>query len=390
MAHRHPLLGLGAALASSAAFATSGAFAKSLLIGGWAPGAVVTLRITIAAVVLLLPTLWVLRGRWGVLRRSARLVIGYGLTGVAGCQLAYFYAVSHLSVGVALLLEYLAPVLIVGWFWLRHRQKPRRLTVAGVILAMAGLMLVLDVLGGTRLSVAGVLWGLTRRGPARPLLPHHSRGRRGASADRPRRARGSPSAPSVLGRGADGRARHDAWSVDRRRRVRVGAVVGADPASSRSSRRPSPMLPASQRSGCWGRRWRRSSPSPRCSSPCCSPGWSSPSCRRPSSSSEACSSSPVSSRSARTRREDRPTRIRSLSAWVRPTRRTTPPSCSRRERSTGSGPPRPLTSLAARTFASAGAAFGMAGPQRAGSGRLCGSELSGIRHHRFRASHGHR
>ena len=161
MAHRHPLLGLGAAIASSAAFATSGAFAKSLLIGGWSPGAVVTLRITIAAVVLLVPTLWVLRGRWGVLRRSARLVIGYGLTGVAGCQVAYFYAVSHLSVGVALLLEYLAPVLIVGWLWLRHGQAPRRLTVSGVILAMAGLMLVLDVAGGMRLSTAGVLWGLT-------------------------------------------------------------------------------------------------------------------------------------------------------------------------------------------------------------------------------------
>jgi len=158
--HRHPLLGLGVALASSAAFATSGAFAKSLLIGGWAPGAVVTLRISIAALVLLVPTLLSLRGRWGVLRRNARLVIGYGLTGVAGCQLAYFYAVSHLSVGVALLLEYLAPVLIVGWLWVRHRQAPRRLTVVGVVLAVAGLMLVLDIMGGMSLSAVGVAWGL--------------------------------------------------------------------------------------------------------------------------------------------------------------------------------------------------------------------------------------
>lgn len=160
MSHRHPYLGLGLALASSAAFATSGAFAKSLLIGGWSPGAIVTLRITIAALVLLVPTILALRGRWGVLRRNARLVLGYGLTGVAGCQVAYFYAVSHLSVGVALLLEYLAPVLIVGWLWLRSRQAPRRLTVVGVVLAIAGLLLVLDVMGGMRLSVAGIMWGL--------------------------------------------------------------------------------------------------------------------------------------------------------------------------------------------------------------------------------------
>ena len=157
---RHPLVGLGVALASAAAFATSGAFGKSLLVGGWSPGAVVTMRITLAAVVLLGPALWSLRGRWAALRRNAWVVVCYGLTGVAGCQLAYFNAVTHLSVGVALLLEYLAPVLIVGWLWLRHRQAPRRLTLAGVALAVAGLLLVLDVIGGASVSLVGVLWGL--------------------------------------------------------------------------------------------------------------------------------------------------------------------------------------------------------------------------------------
>jgi drug/metabolite transporter (DMT)-like permease len=159
-ATRHPLLGIGIALASAAAFATSGAFAKPLLLAGWAPGAVVTLRITLAALVLLVPTLVSLRGRWALLRRNGRAVVGYGLTGVAGCQLAYFNAVTHLSVGVALLLEYLAPVLIVGWLWARHRRAPRRLTLAGIGLAVVGLLLVLDVTGGARLDVAGVLWGL--------------------------------------------------------------------------------------------------------------------------------------------------------------------------------------------------------------------------------------
>lgn len=158
---RHPLVGLGVALASAAAFATSGAFGKSLLVGGWSPGAVVTMRITLAAVVLLGPALWSLRGRWAALRRNGWVVVGYGLTGVAGCQLAYFNAVTHLSVGVALLLEYLAPVLIVGWLWLRHRQAPRPLTLAGVALAVAGLLLVLDVVGGgASINVVGVLWGL--------------------------------------------------------------------------------------------------------------------------------------------------------------------------------------------------------------------------------------
>lgn len=159
-AGRHPLAGVATALASAAAFATSGAFGKSLLVGGWSPGAVVTMRIALAAAVLLGPALWSLRGRWGALRRHGWVVVGYGLTGVAGCQLAYFNAVTHLSVGVALLLEYLAPVLIVGWLWARHRQRPRRLTATGVALAVVGLLLVLDVLDGGSVSAVGVMWGL--------------------------------------------------------------------------------------------------------------------------------------------------------------------------------------------------------------------------------------
>lgn len=84
----------------------------------------------------------------------------YGLTGVAGCQLAYFYAVQHLSVGVALMLEYLSPVLLVLGFWAWTRRRPSTATILGAIVCIAGLMLVLDVFGDAHLSLTGVLWGL--------------------------------------------------------------------------------------------------------------------------------------------------------------------------------------------------------------------------------------
>lgn len=152
-------LGLGLALASAATFGSSGAFAKPLLGAGWSPGAVVTARIAGAALVLLPAVVVVLRGRWHLLRRNARFAAAYGVVAVALCQFAYFNAVERLSVAVALLLEYLAPVLIVGYLWARGK-RPGRLTVAGVVLAMGGLLLVLDVLGGVRLSLSGVAWGL--------------------------------------------------------------------------------------------------------------------------------------------------------------------------------------------------------------------------------------
>ena len=84
----------------------------------------------------------------------------YGLAGVAGCQLFYFNAVARMPVGVALLLEYLGTVLVVGWLWLRHGQRPRRLTVAGAVASIAGLILVLNLTGAAGINPAGVMWGL--------------------------------------------------------------------------------------------------------------------------------------------------------------------------------------------------------------------------------------
>ena len=152
--------GLGLAVLSAATFGTSGAFAAALLTAGWSPGAAVAVRITIAALALTAPALVQLRGRGALLRRGRGAIMVYGFAAVAGCQLCFFNAVAHLSVGVALLLEYSGALLVVGWVWLSQGQRPRRLTVGGGALALAGLVLVLDLAGSHDLDLVGVLWGL--------------------------------------------------------------------------------------------------------------------------------------------------------------------------------------------------------------------------------------
>ena len=152
--------GLTLAVLSAATFGTSGAFASSLIGAGWSPAAAVITRIAVAAAVLTVPALVQLRGRWSLLRRGAGRAAAYGLVAVAGCQLFYFNAIERMPVGVALLLEYLAAVLVVGWLWLRHGQRPRRLTVVGAAVAIAGLAMVLDLGGSARIDLVGVMWGL--------------------------------------------------------------------------------------------------------------------------------------------------------------------------------------------------------------------------------------
>jgi drug/metabolite transporter (DMT)-like permease len=152
--------GLALAVLSAATFGTSGTFAASLIQAGWSPAAAVLTRIAVSALILTGPALMRLRGRWHLLRRAAPRVAAYGLIAVAGCQLFYFNAVQRIPVGVALLLEYLGTVLVVGWLWLRHGERPGRLTLIGTASAIAGLVLVLGLSGAARIDLTGVMWGL--------------------------------------------------------------------------------------------------------------------------------------------------------------------------------------------------------------------------------------
>jgi drug/metabolite transporter (DMT)-like permease len=152
--------GLGLAILSAATFGTSGTFASALIATGWTPGAAVTVRVSLAALVLTIPAVMQLRGRWSLLRANLPLIVAFGGFAVGVAQLCYFSAVEHLSVGVALLLEYSGVLLVVAWMWLRHHQRPNRLTVAGGVAAIFGLVLVLDLTGDQHVDAVGVMWGL--------------------------------------------------------------------------------------------------------------------------------------------------------------------------------------------------------------------------------------
>jgi len=156
----HGGAGLGLAVVSAASFGLSGALASGLMEAGWSAAGAVTARVVVAALVLAVPAARMMRGRLRELSLHARLVAVYGAVAIAGCQLAYFNAVRRMDVGVALLIEYTAPVAVVGWLWLRHGRRPGRTTVAGGVIALTGLVLVLDLIGDVHPDPLGVLWAL--------------------------------------------------------------------------------------------------------------------------------------------------------------------------------------------------------------------------------------
>jgi len=156
----HFRLGLLFAVGSALAFGSSGPFAKALMEAGWSPTAAVVARLAGGALVMAVFATIVRPGWVREALRHKKTVVLYGAIPIAGAQLFYYNAVAHLSVGVALLLEYTAPILVVAWVWMTTRRRPTNLTLAGVALAVAGIMLVLNVFNGAHINVIGVGWGL--------------------------------------------------------------------------------------------------------------------------------------------------------------------------------------------------------------------------------------
>jgi drug/metabolite transporter (DMT)-like permease len=76
-------------------------------------------------------------------------------------QWLYFVAIHRLPIGIALLLEYLAPILIALWAWLVLREPVRRRIWAALLLALAGLTLVVEVWSGISLDGLGVAAALS-------------------------------------------------------------------------------------------------------------------------------------------------------------------------------------------------------------------------------------
>lgn len=114
------------------------------------------LRATGAALVLL-PLAWRHRA---IVRDRPGLLLGFGLLGVAGVQACYFAAISRIPVGVALLIEYLGPPLLLGYVRFVQRRPVTRGAAIGAGVAVTGLAFVVQVWNGLGFDALGVAFAL--------------------------------------------------------------------------------------------------------------------------------------------------------------------------------------------------------------------------------------
>ena len=156
-----PAAGYALTLAAAGFFAVNGAVSTLALQAGISAPRLTALRCTGAAVALVVVLAVAAPRRLRVDRREIPLLAVLGVVGVAMTQFLYYVAIGRLPVGIALIFEFTAPVLIALYVWLVRGERVRNRLWAALALSLCGLFLVAQVWqGGGSLDPLGVAAGL--------------------------------------------------------------------------------------------------------------------------------------------------------------------------------------------------------------------------------------
>jgi len=168
--------GLVLALAAAAFFAINGNVSKVALQNGISSLELVSVRSAGTALILLGITALTRPQALRVTRRELGFLALYGVTGIAMVQWLYFVAIQRMPVGIALLFEYTAPLMVALWVRFVQRQPVRSRLWLGLALALAGLALVAQFWKGMTLDPVGLVAAL---GAGAALASYYLMGERG-------------------------------------------------------------------------------------------------------------------------------------------------------------------------------------------------------------------
>ncbi len=152
--------GLAIAFVSSVCFAFSGPMAKYLIAAGMAPMEAVWVRMAGAGVLMIAVLAVVKPSALRIPRSRLPFFAMYAVIAVAGVQALYFAAITRLPVGVALLLEFMAPVMVVVWVRFVRKVRLARAAYVGAVIAVIGLAIVVEAWAGLQLDALGLLLAL--------------------------------------------------------------------------------------------------------------------------------------------------------------------------------------------------------------------------------------
>lgn len=158
--HRSLLLGYSLYLLGALAFAVNGTVSKAILLSDLDPARVSQLRVSAAFLILVAFVAINRPERFKVAKREWPYLVAYGILGVAMTQYLYFVALQYLPVGVALLIEFTAPVFVALWFRFVLKEPTRATVWLALTVALLGLALVAEVWRGFTFDAIGLIAAL--------------------------------------------------------------------------------------------------------------------------------------------------------------------------------------------------------------------------------------
>ena len=161
MHRRNQPLGIALVVLSALCLIQNAGVSRVVLRAGLSPALLTTSRVTFTFLVLLV--LAMLFRRTALVPPRGRLLlllVLHGSVGVAALQWTYFVAIDRLTVSMALLLEYQAPVLVALWARLVQKEATHPRLWLGLALAVFGLALATEVWNGASFDTVGVLAGI--------------------------------------------------------------------------------------------------------------------------------------------------------------------------------------------------------------------------------------
>jgi len=157
----NPRLGYGLVITGAALFIVNAGVSRVALRAGVDPTILTTVRVTGAALAFCMYAAVLrreaLRPPWG---RALAVLVALGVVGVAGVSWTYNVAIDRIPVGIALLLEYLAPVLVVLWARYVQGARVHNRMWAAIGASLVGLALISQLWQGLAFDGLGVAAGL--------------------------------------------------------------------------------------------------------------------------------------------------------------------------------------------------------------------------------------
>lgn len=153
---RRPAVGYAMVISAALLFALNGTVSKVVLQSGISSLELTQVRATGAFLAFALVLALTRRESLRLTRHELPYLIVFGVAGVALVQWLYFVSIGRLPIGIALLIEYIAPILIALWAWAVFKEPIRRRIWAALVLAVVGLAIVVEAWSGVALDGLGV------------------------------------------------------------------------------------------------------------------------------------------------------------------------------------------------------------------------------------------